>query len=107
MGAAFALMLGGVGTTALTSSGAANADAPCINHSNYGAIPGQSVWGSGAVVCLGYQIGIPVQVFQDGTQVASGRGLATYICQGTTVRHYGISYNYGQTMLYSFDAACG
>ncbi|MFD0635785.1 hypothetical protein [Catenulispora yoronensis] len=107
LGAALALMLGGVATTALTSSGTANAGSPGCDppRTNLTVTPGQSIWASDSIFCVAWYIPVPVSIYQDNTLVASGTGRADYFCQGTTVRHYRVEYTFANPT--SFDAACG
>ena len=107
LGAALALVLGGIGTTVLTSAGPAGAAGQCwpVDY-GHSVSPGNYIDAWDTLYCPPHPLfELHVNISVNGTIVASGNGAVTYTCQGSTEREYTITYLDGPTE--KFDAACG
>ena len=107
LGAALALVGGGIGTTVLTSAGPAAAVGSCwppfYGHS---VSPGSHISAWDTVVCSPLPpMNLPISIYANGVLVASGRGSLTYTCPGSAETSYTIKYVDPTTE--KFDAACG
>lgn len=106
LGAALALVVGGIGTTVLTSAGPAAATdcfPPLYGHT---VSPGKDITAHDNLVCLlGPGLPLPIDIYANGVLVDSGRGSLTYTCPGSAETAYTIKYVAPTTE--QFDAACG
>lgn len=106
LGAALALVVGGIGAAVLTSAGPAAADDCMPAFHGHTVSPGNNITAWDSVYCFnGPGLPLPISIYANGVLVASGRGSLTYTCPGSAETAYTIKYVAPTTE--QFDAACG
>jgi hypothetical protein len=106
LGAALALVVGGIGATVLTSAGPAAATECLPPYHGHTVSPGNNITAWDSVFCFnGPGLPLPIFIYANGVLVASGRGSLTYNCPGSAETSYVIKYVDPTTE--QFDAACG